>query len=133
MPKRGLRQRQHCQWQASLSLQRLWLSAHLGRTLGGRGGQAASAVAVFGKHGIPRNRPIFGGQPRCRVLLGQVLRQSGRISPQHGHRSLGGENGRTAQLLIDTGDGSSAALRASATRKPDGGSGRTSSVLGSRR
>ena len=47
-----------------------------------------------------------------------------------GHKKTTAGSGR---LLIDMGDGSSAALWASATRERGGGSGRISSVLGSKR
>ena len=47
-----------------------------------------------------------------------------------GHKKTTAGSGR---LLIDMGDGSSAALWAPATRERGGGSGRTSSVLGSKR
>ncbi len=89
-----MRQGRHRQWHAAKAVD-------IG-TPWERGAGAAvrrqGLAAVFGRHGIPRDRPFFGSQPHCRLLLGQVLRQGNRIDPQFGHRSQGGGNGRTAQL-----------------------------------
>jgi len=130
MPRRGLRQGRHRQWQAAVPMQRLWLSAHRGRTRGGCGSQAAGAAAVSGRHGIPRHRPVFGvshvavyywiksfgkAVESVRSAATEVkVVEMDELHSHVGHKKTTAGSGR---LLIDMG----------------GGSGRTSSVLGSKR
>ncbi len=147
MPQRGLRQRRHHQWQAAVSLQRLWLSAHRGRTRGGCGSQAAGAAAVSGRHGGFRAIGRFLEVSHVAVYywiksFGKAVElvrntatevkvvEMDELHSYVGHKKTTAGSGR---LLIDMGDGSSAALWAPATRKRGGGSGRTSSVLESKR
>ena len=99
MPRRELCQIRNRQGQAAVQLQKLWLSAHRGRECGVGAEVRRQALQLYLEGmGFPRHRPFFGGQPRCRVLLDQGLRQGRRIDPQHGHRSQGGGDGRVAQL-----------------------------------